>query len=40
MVVVVNAEDADRAFAILDENGEFAWRIGRIVAGNQEVAYV
>jgi phosphoribosylformylglycinamidine cyclo-ligase len=40
MVVVVNAEDADRAIAILDENGEFAWRIGRIVAGNQEVAYV
>jgi phosphoribosylformylglycinamidine cyclo-ligase len=40
MVAVVNAEDADRAIAILDENGESAWRIGQIVTGKQEVAYV
>ena len=40
MVVVVNAEDADQAIALLGDNGESAWCIGRIVAGNQEVAYV
>lgn len=40
MVVVVSADDADRATAILNENGESTWRLGRIVAGNREVAYV
>jgi phosphoribosylaminoimidazole (AIR) synthetase len=40
MVVVVSADDADRAIAILDDNGESAWRVGRIVGGNQEVTYV
>ena len=40
MVVVVNAGDADTAIAILNDNGEAAWRIGRIVAGQREVAYV
>ncbi len=39
MVVVVDEQDADRAIAILNENGESAWRIGNVVAGNQEVAY-
>ena len=40
MVVVVSADDADKAIAVLDDHGESAWRIGRIVAGKQEVAYV
>jgi len=40
MVVVVDEQDTDRAIAILNENGESAWRIGNVVAGNQEVAYV
>ena len=40
MVVVVSAEDTDNAIAILGKNGESAWRVGRIVAGKQEVAYV
>ena len=40
MVVVVNADDADKAIALLGNNGESAWCIGRIVAGSQEVAYV
>ena len=39
MVAVVNADDADKAIAILAKHGESAWRIGRIVAGKQEVAY-
>ena len=40
MVVVVHADDADRAIATLNDHGESAWRIGRIVAGTREVAYV
>ena len=40
MVVVVNGEDTARAIDLLAENGEVAWQIGRIVAGQQEVAYV
>jgi phosphoribosylformylglycinamidine cyclo-ligase len=40
MVAIVNAQDADKAIAVLEENGESAWRVGRIVAGKQEVAYV
>jgi len=40
MVAVVNADDVDKAIAILAKHGESAWRIGRIVAGKQEVAYV
>jgi phosphoribosylformylglycinamidine cyclo-ligase len=40
MVVVVDADDADTAVAILNDQGESAWRIGRIVAGQQAVAYV
>ena len=39
MVAVVNADDVDKAIAILAKHGESAWRIGRIVAGKQEVAY-
>jgi phosphoribosylformylglycinamidine cyclo-ligase len=40
MVVVVQAAAAEEAIALLDENGEFAWRIGQVVAGGQEVRYV
>ena len=39
MVVVVSADDADKAIDLLAENGESAWQVGRIVAGKQEVAY-
>ncbi|MBT8108844.1 MAG: phosphoribosylformylglycinamidine cyclo-ligase [Gammaproteobacteria bacterium] len=40
MVVVVQAAAAEEAIALLDENGESAWRIGQVVAGGQEVRYV
>jgi phosphoribosylformylglycinamidine cyclo-ligase len=40
MVVVVAAEAADEAIALLAEHGESAWRIGEIVAGQQAVQYV
>ena len=40
MVVVVNGDDAGKAIDLLSQNGEKAWQIGRIVAGNQEVQYV
>ena len=40
MVVVVNGEDAAKTIDLLAENGESAWQIGRIVAGQQAVAYV
>ena len=39
MVAVVNADDVDKAIGILGKHGESAWRIGRIVAGKQEVTY-
>jgi phosphoribosylformylglycinamidine cyclo-ligase len=39
MVVVVAADAADAAIARLEEYGESAWRIGEIVAGQQEVRY-
>ncbi len=40
MVIVINRDDAADAIDILNENGEKAWQIGRIVAGKQEVQYV
>jgi phosphoribosylformylglycinamidine cyclo-ligase len=40
MVVVVNDEDAAITMDLLAGNGETAWKIGRIVGGKQEVAYV
>ena len=40
MVVVVADADADRAIALLNAGGDAAWRMGRIVAGAQDVAYV
>ena len=40
MVVVVDADKAQAAIDLLNENGESAWQIGRIVAGGQEVQYV
>jgi phosphoribosylformylglycinamidine cyclo-ligase len=40
MVVVVSASVADKAMEILNAEGESAWRIGRIVPGNQEVQYL
>ena len=40
MVAVVGSDEADRAVALLEEHGESAWRIGRIVPGKRSVAYV
>lgn len=39
MVAVVKPDDVDKAIATLAKHGESAWRIGRIVAGKQEVTY-
>ena len=40
MIVVVDSSDADEAIAHLGDSNESAWKIGRVVAGNQEVQYV
>ena len=40
MVVVVDGDDADEAIARLGDSNESAWKIGRVVAGSQEVQYV
>lgn len=40
MVVVVSEADMGAALALLNERGEHAWRIGRIVPGRQTVQYV
>ena len=40
MVAVVADADADRAIALLNAGGDAAWRMGRIVAGAQDVTYV
>ncbi len=40
MVVVVSEAEAGEALALLNEQGEHAWRIGRIVPGRQAVQYV
>jgi len=39
MVVVVDEDDADRTIEMLEEAGERAWRLGRIVAGDGKVRY-
>ncbi|MDJ0793252.1 MAG: phosphoribosylformylglycinamidine cyclo-ligase [Woeseiaceae bacterium] len=40
MVIVVSEASADEALALLREQDEHAWRIGRIVPGDQAVQYV
>ena len=40
MVVVVDESKVDDAIRILTDQGEDAWRIGRIVAGNRKTRYV
>ena len=40
MVAVVGSDDADETIELLREQGEQAWRIGRIVSGDQAVQYV
>jgi phosphoribosylformylglycinamidine cyclo-ligase len=40
MVVVVTQDAAAEALEILNNSGESAWQIGRIVSGNREVQYV
>lgn len=40
MVVVVDDDRAEDAIGILEDAGETAWRIGRIVAGNRNTYYV
>jgi phosphoribosylaminoimidazole synthetase len=39
MVVAVDEADADRALALLEAQGEEAWRIGRLVAGPRAVHF-
>jgi phosphoribosylformylglycinamidine cyclo-ligase len=36
MVVIVDVNDTDKAIQILNEQGESAWQIGRIIAGDAE----
>ena len=40
MVVVVSESSADKALELLREHGEQAWRVGRIVPGDQAVQYI
>ncbi len=40
MVVVVDDNEVDEAIQVLYDQGEHAWRMGRIVEGNQETQYV
>jgi len=40
MVVVVEDDAVDEAIRVLEEQGESAWRIGRIVPGSRETRYV
>lgn len=40
MVVVVADSDVDEAIRVLQDQGENAWRMGRIVAGNRGTRYV
>jgi phosphoribosylformylglycinamidine cyclo-ligase len=39
MIIVVGPADAEESVRILNENGESAWQLGRIVAGDREVQY-
>jgi len=36
MVVIVDAHDADKSIQLLNEQGERAWQIGRIIAGDAD----
>ncbi len=36
MVVIVDANNADKAIQVLNEQGESAWQIGRIIAGDAD----
>ena len=40
MVAVVNESDVEKAIGVLVEQGEHAWRLGRIVAGHRATRYV
>ncbi len=39
MAVIVTEADVERTVALLNESGEAAWRLGRIVPGAQDVTY-
>ena len=39
MIIVVGPADAEESVRILNENGETAWQLGHIIAGNREVQY-
>ena len=39
MIVVVNPGDAGETISVLEDAGETAWQVGRIIAGNQDVLY-
>ncbi len=40
MVVAVADDDAERAIGMLQDHGESAWQIGRVVAGKRETRFV
>ncbi len=40
MVIVVSDADADQAIRVLVDQGEAAWRIGRIVPGSRDTRYI
>jgi phosphoribosylformylglycinamidine cyclo-ligase len=40
MVAVVDKDNVANAIALLEAHGEFAWRLGRIVAGQRKTRYV
>jgi len=40
MVVVVDDNEAEAAIRVLQDEGEHAWRIGRVTAGNRTTQYV
>jgi phosphoribosylformylglycinamidine cyclo-ligase len=40
MVVVVEADEATRTVGLLEQGGEHAWPIGRVIAGDRTVQYV
>ena len=40
MVVAVDADKVDEAIAVLEQHGETAWQIGRVVPGSRETRFV
>ena len=40
MVAVVEESEVTKAIALLENEGERAWRLGRVVAGDRTTRYV